>query len=79
MTTTNKERGRAVAKTTKVRTTLDPKRVIEVDDAELLDLTRQGLIYGDLPVKGDPPVDPETESYTEPAAEAKTDKKEIEK
>jgi len=58
MTTTKQERGRAVATLTKVRTTLEPERVIEVDDAELLDLTRQGLIY------------------TEPATEAKADKKE---
>ena len=28
----------------KVRTTIDPETEIEVDDAELLDLTRQGLI-----------------------------------
>lgn len=29
---------------TKVRTTIEPAVVLEVDDAELLDLTRQGLI-----------------------------------
>lgn len=28
----------------KIRTTINPREVLEVDDAEFLDLTRQGLI-----------------------------------
>lgn len=43
--TTNKERGDAVAKTTKVRTTITPGEVLKVDAAELIDLDRQGLVY----------------------------------
>jgi hypothetical protein len=38
------ERSGAVA-TTKVRTTIEPGVVREVDDAELVDLYRQGLIH----------------------------------
>jgi hypothetical protein len=34
-----------MAKTTKVRTTFTPGKVIKVDERELLDLERQGLIY----------------------------------
>lgn len=34
-----------MADTTKVRTTIKPGTVIEVDSAELLDLERQGLIH----------------------------------
>lgn len=41
----NTERSDAVGKKTKVRTTIEPGRVIEVDDSELLDLDRQGVIY----------------------------------
>lgn len=40
---TSKERGRALA--TKVRTTIEPGKVLEVDDAELVDLHRLGLLY----------------------------------
>lgn len=39
-----KERGRAVAETVKVRTTFEPGKVIEISAAELVDLERQGLI-----------------------------------
>lgn len=34
-----------MARPLKVRTTIRPHKVIEVGDAELLDLTRQGLIH----------------------------------
>lgn len=33
-----------MARTTAIRTTIEPGRVIKVDDSELLDLERQGLI-----------------------------------
>jgi len=52
---TQPERGRAVG-LTKVRTTFTPGEVIEVDERELLDLKRQGLIHsleGDEPDKPD--------------------------
>jgi hypothetical protein len=39
------ERGGAVARKTKVRTTFEPHVVISIDDRELEDLERQGLIY----------------------------------
>jgi len=55
---TQPERGRAVG-LTKVRTTFEPGKVIEVDERELLDLERQGLVYSP---KGDK-LEPET---TEP-------------
>lgn len=38
--------------THKVRTTMQPDRELEVDDAEYLDLQRQGLLVGD---DGTPP------------------------
>lgn len=31
--------------TTRIRTTINPREVIEVGDAELLDLERQGLVH----------------------------------
>lgn len=40
---TSKERGRILA--TKVRTTIEPGKVLEVDDAELVDLHRQHLLH----------------------------------
>lgn len=40
---TSKERGRILA--TKIRTTIEPGKVLEVDGAELLDLHRQGLLH----------------------------------
>lgn len=67
---TQPERGRAVA-LSKVRTTFTPGEVIEVDERELLDLERQGLIYsgeladGESAAEGD-----ELEAEAEP-----TDKK----
>lgn len=42
---TEPERGNAMARKTKVRTTLNPGTVIKVEEAELIDLSRQGLIY----------------------------------
>lgn len=35
----------------KIRTTINPGEVLTVDDAELLDLTRQGLILPDAAVE----------------------------
>lgn len=40
----------------KIRTTINPGEVLTVDDAELLDLTRQGLIYEE-PKTNDKPGD----------------------
>ncbi len=40
---TSKERGRALS--TKVRTTFEPEKVLEVDDAELVDLSRQKVLH----------------------------------
>lgn len=40
---TSKERGRVLG--TKIRTTIEPGKVLEVDGAELLDLHRQGLLH----------------------------------
>lgn len=45
VTDTESGRGRAVADKTKVRTTITPDTVIEVDLAELTDLERSGLIH----------------------------------
>lgn len=39
--------------TTKVRTTFTPDTVLEVGDAELIDLKRQGLIYSHEPLSDD--------------------------
>lgn len=39
------ERNDAVAKSTKVRVTMEPGVVRKVDDRELVDLDRQGLIH----------------------------------
>jgi hypothetical protein len=44
-----------------VRTTMQPDREIEVDDAEYLDLQRQGLLAGDSP-------GPVAEAATAPSA-----------
>ena len=33
-----------MSKTHAIRTTINPREVIKVDDAELVDLTRQGLV-----------------------------------
>ena len=55
---TQPERGRAVA-LTKVRTTITPGKVIEVDERELLDLKRQGLIYSP---KGDKSAEPDDDN-----------------
>ena len=50
MTPEPTERNDAVGKT-KVRTTITPGEVLNVDDAELLDLTRQGLLLSDAEVE----------------------------
>jgi len=42
-----------MAETTKVRTTFNPDTVLEVGDAELIDLKRQGLIYSHEPLTDD--------------------------
>jgi hypothetical protein len=57
---TTTERGRALA--TKIRTTFEPSTVLEVGDAELVDLDRQGLIAsreGDKGFDVDPTPEPE--------------------
>lgn len=43
-TLTEQKGGRIVSKTHAIRTTINPGEVIKVDDAELVDLTRQGLV-----------------------------------
>jgi hypothetical protein len=47
---------------TKVRTTINPEVVLSVDDAELLDLTRQGLIKSQEGDKGWKPEEPADET-----------------
>lgn len=42
---------------TKVRTTINPREVIDVDDAELTDLARQGIIKSKEGDKGWKPED----------------------
>jgi hypothetical protein len=49
-----------------IRTTMQPDREIEVDDAEYLDLKRQGLL-----VKDDGPADPQTAAPATPVAPKK--------
>lgn len=44
------ERTRDMANTTKVRTTFTPDTVLEVGDAELIDLKRQGLLHSHEPL-----------------------------
>lgn len=72
-TITQPERGRAVAKRTKVRTTMTPGIVVKVEEYELLDLDRQGLIHsreGDKDWQDDTPVKTESGDLaaTTPAA-----------
>lgn len=50
-----------------IRTTMQPDREIEVDDAEYLDLKRQGLLVND-----DGPATPQTGAPSVPAAPKKT-------
>lgn len=60
-------KGNTVAET-KVRTSINPGEVIEVSDAELLDLTRQGLIHsreGDEAWQDDEPVEVESGVITD--------------
>lgn len=42
--TTTEQRGARIVSKTAIRTTINPGEVIKVDDAELVDLQRQGLI-----------------------------------
>lgn len=63
---------------TKITTTFEPGKVIDVDEAELLDLTRQGLVNSH--VEGAAPTAPEPAEATadavtdaEEAAEAATE------
>lgn len=42
--TTTEQRGARIVSKTAIRTTINPGEVIKVDDAELVDLTRQGLV-----------------------------------
>lgn len=37
----------------KIRTTINPGEVLEVDDAEYLDLTRQGLVKSEVDAKAE--------------------------
>lgn len=53
-----------------VRTTMQPYKVIRVDDAEYLDLQRQGLIYAEE--NGDEPLLPKN---LKAGAKSATDKK----
>ena len=53
----------------RIRTTINPGKVLAVDDAELLDLTRQGLV---LPAKDAERLDKQAEAA---AADAKTEGK----
>lgn len=46
-------KAKAAAGTHRIRTTINPGEVIEVGDAEFLDLTRQGLIFDGEP-EGEP-------------------------
>lgn len=47
------ERTHTMANTTKVRTTFTPDTVLEVGDAELIDLKRQGLLHSHEPLTDD--------------------------
>lgn len=65
-------KGNTVADTTKVRTSINPEEVIEVGAAELLDLTRQGLIHsreGDETWQDAEPVEVESGVITDGLAE----------
>lgn len=41
-----------------IRTTIDPDREVEVDERELLDLQRQGLVVPELTPAAPAPADP---------------------
>jgi hypothetical protein len=59
------KKGREAMGKTKVRTTIEPGRVIEVDDAELLDLDRQGLLKSYEGGKGWKPEETDTDTKKE--------------
>lgn len=68
-----------VARKTKVRTTIEPGVVLAIDDTELLDLDRQGLIHSSEAGHGAHEWQPEADTDEAPAATdddtAKADKK----
>ena len=68
------ERGGTVTRKTKVRTTIEPGVVLAIDDAELLDLDRQGLIHSSDAGHGSHEWRPEVEADAD-AAPAATDTK----
>lgn len=68
------ERGGTVARKTKVRTTNEPGVVLAIDDTELVDLNRQGLIHSSEAGHGKHEWRPEVEVDTDEAP-ATTDTK----
>lgn len=70
------ERGGTVARKTKVRTTIEPGVVLAIDDTELLDLDRQGLIHSSEAGHGAHEWRPEAKAEADPdgAPASKADK-----